>query len=95
MPMFPSLTFLVLLYVSAAQMDSLPGLYVVENVKSDRGVETQNLVRVSMDRENKLVRETLLSKDGRFFSTSAAIASLWGGSSSPNTAGLLTFRPRK
>lgn len=67
MPMFPSLTFLVLLYVSAAQMDSLPGLYVVENVKSDRGLETQNLVRVSMDRENKLVRETLLSKDGRFF----------------------------
>jgi hypothetical protein len=66
--MFPSLIFAVLLQVSAAQMDSSPALYVIENVTSDRGVvETRNLVRLSIDRENKLVRETLLSEDQRFF----------------------------
>jgi hypothetical protein len=49
-------------------MDSSSALYVIENLTSDRGVvETRNLVRLSMDRENKLVKETLLSKDQRFF----------------------------
>jgi hypothetical protein len=68
MPTFPSLTFAILLHVSVSQMDSSPALYVIENVRSDRGVvEIRNLVRLSIDRENKVVRETLLSQDQRFF----------------------------
>jgi hypothetical protein len=55
--------------VPAAQADSSWALYVIENVASDEGgVKTRNLVRLSMDRENKLAKETLLSKDQRFFS---------------------------
>jgi hypothetical protein len=68
MPMFHSLTFAILLQVSVVQADSSPVLYVIENVASDRGlIETRNLVRLSMDLENKLVRETLVSEDQGFF----------------------------
>jgi hypothetical protein len=63
--MFPSLTFALLLQVPAAQADSSPALYVIENVGGV--VKTRNLVRLSMNRESKLVRETLLTKDQRFF----------------------------
>jgi hypothetical protein len=73
MPMSTSLSFALLLHISAAQTESSPALYVVENVASNRGlVETGSLVRLSMDRENKLERETLLSRDRNFFSD-------WGG----------------
>ncbi len=68
MPMFPSLTFAFLLHVSCAQADASWALYAVENIADDQGVvKTRSLVRISMDRENKLVKETLLSKDQRFF----------------------------
>jgi hypothetical protein len=68
MPMSPSLIFALLLHVSAPQAEVSPALYVIENVASDRGtVDTRSLVRLSMNRENKLVRETLVSRDQRFF----------------------------
>jgi hypothetical protein len=63
MSLFPSLIFAVVLYVSAAEMDSFPDLYAIENDPTAR----EDLVRVSMDRENKLVRETLLSMSQGFF----------------------------
>jgi hypothetical protein len=67
--MFPSLTLAILLATSAAQARSPPGLYIIENKCSDEGViKTRNLVRLSFDRDGKLAKETLLSKDQRFFS---------------------------
>ncbi len=68
MPDFPSLTFAFLLHILAPQAEASPALYVIENVASGQGtVDTRSLVRLSMDRENKLVKETLVSRDQRFF----------------------------
>jgi hypothetical protein len=66
MSMFPSLTFALRLHVSVAQAESSAALYVIENAESDRGIETQNLVRLSMDHEDKLVRETYSCGDEDF-----------------------------
>ena len=68
MPMFSSLAFAVVLHVSTAQVDSFPDLYVIEDAHSGRGVvEVRNLVRVSIDRENKLVSKILISREVGFF----------------------------
>lgn len=58
----------ILLRASVAQGDPPPALYLIENVTSPNGVvETRSLVRLSMDRGNNLVKDTLVSKDQRFF----------------------------
>src|SRR5262249_18731704 len=68
MPMFPSFALAMLCTCGLPQADSAPALYAIEDITSDRGVvETRNLVRLSIDRDNKLVKESLLSRDQRFF----------------------------
>lgn len=58
----------ILLQASVAQGGPPPALYLIENVPSPNGVvETRSLVRLSMDRGNNLTKQTLLSKDQRFF----------------------------
>jgi len=59
----------MLLHVSAVQVDTSPALYVVENVSDpvEGVVNIRNLVRLSLDCDNQLIREVILSLDQRFF----------------------------
>jgi hypothetical protein len=55
----------ILLGMSVVSADPSTALYVIEDIGGV--VETRSLVRLSFDREKKLVKETLLTKDQRFF----------------------------
>jgi hypothetical protein len=65
--MFTFLTFAILLQVPAVQAESSERLYVAENVFAKNGLLETCLVRLSLDRDNKLVKETLLTTDQAFF----------------------------
>lgn len=67
MAMFPALALAVLLQVPAAPEG--PVLYAIENIPSDEGVvETRSLVRLSIGGDHRLVKDTSLTRDQRFFS---------------------------
>ena len=65
--------FLLLLTMSscnlqAAQQEALPAVYVIEDVANDEGlVAVRRLVRISFDKDHRLTKEVLLTKDQRFF----------------------------
>jgi hypothetical protein len=59
--MFLSLPLAVLLRVPALQAEAPTALYLIENIVGAQGTaSTENLVRISFDRDHKLVKETLL-----------------------------------
>lgn len=66
--MLPTLTLGILFVIPTVQAEPTPTLYAIEDINTKGvGVETRNLVRLTFDRDKQLVKETLISKDQRFF----------------------------
>lgn len=65
--MCPSLLVAFLLHLAPIPTESPPALYLIEDIATQGVVKTRALIRISLNRDNKLVKETLLEKDQRFF----------------------------
>ena len=69
--MFVSMLLPAIFSLSLAQADTGPALYLVELIYGKEGNHNvYQLVRVSFDRDNNLVKQVIVAKDQHFFAFS-------------------------